>query len=694
MGSEPQRLLFVHPDSTQRDAFAVAFGYAFQVQTAASGAAASRLASRESFALVVVDDGIRDTDPWTLVHMIAPTRPQTAFVIVVDGSRPVRQSMRPVAATVAHPWTAEQMHGWLARALEKQRRWASPESQASRKRILLVSPDDTDGSEGVRGKLNRLGWSVRSVGDLPEARRALDEDQFRVVLTSVSLPSAEGDGVVRALTEAAPDTPVIVWTQHGDPALESACVRAGAQDCIVDGSHDLVLLGRTLRHAIERHAATRRDAPQPRIDPATGLMNRQAFIDVVQRTMSRCRRTDARFAVVHLDIDRFRAVRDRLGRIGSDALLQRIGDRLLDGLRVYDTVARIGPDAFGIVLDELKAPGEEETIVERLLDGLSAPFSVEERRVHVSASAGIAVFPDATDRVAQLLEKAECAMYEAKSNLGRSLHVYVPEARLQYLREVRELEDALEMGLLGFHYQPQYALDGGELVGFEALLRLTAPDGTVRTPGAFLPLLEESGLIHEVGARSIAWALDRIAACRARPNRAAVRVAINLSACQFENPDLIRRIGAALDAYRLPADALELEISEGLLMQDTDHSRATLRALKDLGVRIAIDNFGTGLSSLAYLQRFQVDALKLDRSFVAMLDPHDGHGDETIAAAIIGLGAQLGLDVVAEGIETEVQRERLAELGAVAGQGWLLGRPAPMEAFIDVADGLSVRLTG
>ncbi len=694
MGTEPQRLLYVHPDAAQRDAFAVAFGYAYQVQTAASGTAASRAASRESFALVVIDDRIRDTDPWTLVHMIAPTRPESAFVIVVDGSRPVRQSMRPVAATVEHPWTAERMHGLLARALEKQRRWASPDAHASRKRILLVgAPDDSAApSDSVRGKLNRLGWSVTAVSDLASARRALDEDVFRVILTSATLPEAVGASAVRALTEAASDTPVIVWTQHGDPALESECVRAGAQDCIVEGSHDLVLLGRTLRHAIERHAAVRRDTPQTRIDPVTGLMNQQAFVDVVQRTMSRCRRTDSRFAVVHIDIDRFRAVQERLGRKTSDALLQRIGDRLMDGLRVYDAVARVGPDEFAVVLDELKTAGEEEIVAERLLDRLSDPFAMGERRVQISASAGIAVFPDASDRVAQLLEKAQCAMFEAKSSLGSALHVYVPEARLAWLRRVRDLEDALEMGLLGFHYQPQYELDGGDLVGFEALLRLTNMDGSVQSPGSFLPLLEESGLIHEVGARSIAWGLDRLAAVRALPGRSHIRVSINLSACQFENPDLVRRVSAALEAYRLPPDALELEVTESLLMQDTDHARSTLRALKELGVRIAIDNFGTGLSSLAYLQKFEIDVLKLDRSFVAMLD--DGEHDGAIAAAIIGLGEQLGLEVVAEGIETDAQLARLRQLGAVAGQGWLLGRPAPMETFIDVGDALAVRLTG
>jgi len=305
---------------------------------------------------------------------------------------------------------------------------------------------------------------------------------------------------------------------------------------------------------------------------------------------------------------------------------------------------------------------------------------------------GVAIFPEAGDSVTGLLEKAECAMHSSKSSGGSSFSVYVPEARRAQLELMAELQDALEYGRLGFDYQPQFRLSDGKLVGFEALLRWRRGDGQVISPGEFLPVLEETGLIHEVGTRSIGWALSRIGALRAHEGHEDVRVAVNLAACQFENPDLVRHVEAALSAYGLPSSALELEITEGLLMQDTDRTRNTLIALKDLGVRIAIDDFGTGYSSLAYLRRFSVDVLKVDRSFVSELC--ESEEASAIADAIIGLGRRLGLEIVAEGIETPGQRDRLIEFGCEIGQGYLLGRPGPMEDFAEVGGGFAIRLTG
>ena len=390
--------------------------------------------------------------------------------------------------------------------------------------------------------------------------------------------------------------------------------------------------------------------------------------------------------VLFFDLDRFKQINDTLGHMAGDRLLQQVAVRLHAKLRPDDLIARVGGDEFTVLLPRVRDQGEATLVAQRLLDALHEPFEIDGQELWITGSAGISLAPqDGTD-IETLLKNADVAMYRAKDEGRDSFRLYHETMnaramdRLILESHLRRAVDRNEFVLL---YQPQVDLKTGRVYGVEALIRWEHPQLGRVSPAQFIPLAEETGLIVEIGA----WALDE--ACRQasswlRQGRE-FRMSVNLSARQFEQKDLAERVASALRTSRLPADMLDLELTEGTLMRGTE-AADTLRRLKALGVRLSVDDFGTGYSSLAYLKQFPLDVLKVDRSFVIGLA--EDHKSEAMVRALIELAHGVDLEVIAEGVETEAQRGVLVRMGCDAIQGYLVSPPTTPAEVESIADSL------
>ena len=412
-------------------------------------------------------------------------------------------------------------------------------------------------------------------------------------------------------------------------------------------------------------------------DFLTGLPNRFLLTDRFQQLAAAAERNNTRFALLFIDLDRFKNVNDTLGHSVGDQLLRDVAARLLSVVRGTDTISRQGGDEFIVLLSDINTPDDAAQAARKLIQLLGEPFTLGEHRITVTPSIGVAVSPEDGNDLDSLLKHADLAMYDAKQQGRNNFQFFRREMNarsLELLLMESDLRQALKKREFELHYQPQLDFGSGEIVSLEALLRWRHPERGLVPPADFIPMAEETGLIVAIGGWVIEEACRQLASWRGN-GWPALRVALNLSAAQFREKDLHVRIANALVASDLPAEAIEIEVTESILMSDAESMAATLHALDAMGVRIAIDDFGTGYSSLAYLKRFPVDTLKVDRSFVSNID--DSDEDAAICSAIIGLAHSLHLEVVAEGVETQAQFEWLARAGCHYVQGYLTGRPAP-----------------
>jgi len=405
-------------------------------------------------------------------------------------------------------------------------------------------------------------------------------------------------------------------------------------------------------------------------DALTGLPNRRLLEDRLTQALALSQRNRMQTAVMFVDIDRFKAINDSLGHAAGDALLKEISLRLVNQLRLGDTICRIGGDEFVVVLPEVKRSSDVAQVAQKVIEQLAQPVPLEARELIVTASIGIAVFPDDGGDAETLIRNADAAMYAAKE-LGRANYQFFTERMNQSASRRLALESDLRRALgkdeLRVHYQRIVEADGARPASHEALVRWQHPERGLVLPGEFIQLAEDTGLILRIGE----WVLRE--ACGWAQRAGGVPVAVNLSPRQFNDARLAETVAQALAESGLAPHLLELEITESTAMQHTDATLATLEKLKRLGVSISIDDFGTGYSSLAYLRRFPVDKLKIDRSFVAVA-PADKE-QAAIISAIVALAHALQIEVVAEGVETEAQREFLARCGCDYLQGYLIGRP-------------------
>jgi diguanylate cyclase (GGDEF)-like protein len=413
-----------------------------------------------------------------------------------------------------------------------------------------------------------------------------------------------------------------------------------------------------------------------RHDLLTGLPNRLLFSEHVQAAFAHGRH-DGSSAVLCLDLDRFKAVNDMLGHPAGDALLRAVARRMLACMREGDLMVRLGGDEFAVVQAATSQPIEATALAQRLIEALAEPFEIAQQRVEIGVSVGIALAQDvAVPNPEALIKCADLALYRAKAD-GRGCYRFFEaemDVRMQARRALElDLRGALARGQLELFYQPQ-VLAGSGISGFEALLRWHHPTHGLVSPGVFIPLAEEIGLICLIGN----WVLQQACVAAATwPEE--VTVAVNLSPAQFRGRVLADDVAMALAATGLSPHRLELEITETVLLQDDERVLETLHALRALGVRIAMDDFGTGYSSLGYLGRFPFDKIKIDQSFVRGVT--DRQDCLAIVRAVIGLGRSLGMSVVAEGVETQEQLAKLTSEGCSQIQGYLFGRPQPESAI-------------
>jgi diguanylate cyclase (GGDEF)-like protein len=410
-------------------------------------------------------------------------------------------------------------------------------------------------------------------------------------------------------------------------------------------------------------------------DPLTGLPNRSLFHDRVEHALAGARRNRRPFAVMLLDLDRFKEVNDSLGHAAGDAVLCAVGPRLAHELREADTLARLGGDEFALLLPEVADADAALATGRRICAALEQPFVVEGVTLDLEASVGVALLAGEDDTVDVLLTRADLAMYRAKE-LRSGCVLAGPEDdagtswRLALLGDLRR---ALETDELTMHYQPKVSMRGGELLGVEALLRWHHPERGFVAPDAFIPVVEQTALIGPLTLRTLDLALAQARAWADSGHP--LSVSVNTSARNLHNPDFAAEVAACLGRHGVPAELLELELTESAVMANPALAHDVLAELAGLGVGIALDDFGTGYSSLTQLRRLPVRELKIDRSFVHGVG--SGGHDEVLVRTMIELGANLGLRVVAEGVETEADWQRLAELGCDAAQGYHVAHPAP-----------------
>ncbi len=455
----------------------------------------------------------------------------------------------------------------------------------------------------------------------------------------------------------------------------------------------------TVQDVTERKHAEQRIRFLAYYDALTDLPNRRSFAQRLDRALASAHRRERHMGVLFLDLDRFKRINDSLGHAAGDQLLQEVAERLLGCVRATDCVsrpvdqhperrlvARLGGDEFVVLLTEISSSEDAARVARRLVESLADSFTLNDQEVFLTASIGIALYPDDGVDADTLIKNADTAMYHAKSQGGNN-HQYYAESMnataLERLVLESNLGKALDRREFILHYQPQFDIDG-HLVGAEALIRWQHPEQGMIPPGEFIPLAEKTGLIVKIGDWVLLTACAQASAWR-RAGHPLARMAVNLSSRQLEKKDFPRRLAEILEHTGLEPGCLELELTESTLMQDRDETVEMLRALKAMGVRLSIDDFGTGYSSLGYLMRFPLDALKIDRSFLNGIPGESDHA--AIASAIIAMSKSLGLMVVAEGVETEAQVEFLRQKGCDEMQGFLLGKPMPADELVRLLAG-------
>ena len=455
---------------------------------------------------------------------------------------------------------------------------------------------------------------------------------------------------------------------------------------VVERTRELGLANETLRQQITaREGVERQLKHQALHDSLTGLPNRQYLLDRLVAAMAQHRaQPERQFAVLFLDLDRFKVINDSEGHLVGDALLREAARRIAECVRSPDTLARLGGDEFAVLLERLRGVEDAIQVAERIMQVLDQPFLVDGRELHSSASVGIAVVQPQHGSAEEILRDADAAMYRAKAD-GRKRYALFDEDLRHHAQHRLELERELRRGLAADefepHYQPIVSVTNGAVLGYEALLRWRRPDGSLRAPDAFLALAEETGLIEAIDWRMYALAIADLA--RIRPAHA--YVSVNLSPRHLLAPEFAERFLALVAEQGAQPSRVCVEVTEGALIDRKDLARAALETLHRAGVRIMLDDFGTGYSALSYLQHFPLHGLKIDRSFAAALESAGRRGSRPIVRAIVAMASSLELEVVGEGIETDEQRRALWTLGIRQGQGYHFGRPAPLRHWLDAA---------
>ena len=557
-------------------------------------------------------------------------------------------------------------------------------------RILFLEDNPLD-VELVRLQLERDGLHFESRVAASEAglRAALREFEPDVVLCDYSMPGYSGREAVQLIHRLDSKLPVLVLSGSITEDVAVECLKTGAADCLAKQALGRVApaVRRALNEVIARKKYETRLQRMSNFDKLTGLPNAAQLGRRVELAIEQAQGLNRQIALIVLDIDGFGLLDSGFGRTASNAVLKAVGAKLRSIVSTKATVARIGNDEFAVLLPNVRNKGDVQGTVRKLLDAIAAPRLIDGHELRITASAGIASYPTDAHTAEELITGANSALRVAKKRSHDNFEQHSQEtsrvavARLQIEAGLRS---ALENGELELHYQPQYDLRTHVMHGVEALMRWTLPNGKSVSPAQFIPVAEETGLIVPLGE----WALRQACATALEWRPAGgtpLTLGVNVSVAQLQG-DFYSTVVRALDSTGFPAGLLEIELTETTLVSDMDRARLVCSRLKELGCRVAIDDFGTGYSSLAYLSRLPVDRLKIDRSFVHGMGTD--HHSTTIVNAVISLGHSLGMDVLAEGVETEPELTALEAMGCDQAQGFIFSRAvtaATIRATVKIA---------
>jgi diguanylate cyclase (GGDEF)-like protein/PAS domain S-box-containing protein len=591
------------------------------------------------------------------------------FGIVVNGTRVGEIAVSAGRLQPVNVRSLERLCSQIARAIEgvKQIEKRAAGRSEARFRSLVQNSSDLIAVLDERGDFTYLAPSVHSV-------LGFEADELIGVQFAELLHADERAAIETALGAASRST--------GNCTLELRMRRRDGTWCRLEAVVSNLLTDPSVRGlVVTGHDVTQRRELEEQLshqafhDSLTTLANRALFLDRVSNALERSRRTFLRVAVLFIDIDDFKTVNDSLGHAAGDELLVGVAGCLKEAVRDADAVARLGGDEFAVLLEGVDSP-QAEIVAGRLLESLDRPIVVESTEIFPRASIGIAL-GGAGASAASLLREADAAMYDAKSAGKGRYSTFRPElhaAANEALALKADLIRAITSNELEIRYQPIVRLASGEIAGFEALTRWHHAERGAIPPSEFIPLAEETGVIVDLGRLVLRRACAALAEIRRTVGSCdELYVTVNISSRQLHGTSIVEDVRDALAETNIDPTSLTLELTEGTLVRDVDDSVARLEELKDLGVRLAIDDFGTGFSSLAYLQRFPVDVLKIAREFVQEI----GSDEEKarVASAVVRLGSTLSLDVIAEGIETQIQRDQLLALECDFGQGYLFARP-------------------
>lgn len=562
--------------------------------------------------------------------------------------------------------------------------------EKERIRILLVEDDEDDYviTRDLLSDIDSVRYDLKWVMTYDAALEEMGRNQYDVFLFDYRLGERTGLDLLREVTHNGCNIPAVLLTGQGGKEIDLEAMKAGAMDYLVKGKTDFTLLERTIRYAIERKRAEEQIKQLAYYDHLTNLPNRVLFQEQLKQAIANYSRTQKAVAIMFLDLDNFKRINDTLGHNAGDQLLKGVASRLNGCLRKSDaltrpnisnTVGRQGGDEFTILLPEITDCQAAVKVAQRILTVLSQPYILEGHEVVVTTSIGIALYPHDGEDINMLLMNADAAMYHAKNKGKNNFQFYsrsMNAAALERLNLEIDLRNALERGEFVLYYQPRMEIRTGKIIGMEALIHWQHPDKGTISPAEFIPVAEETGLIIPIGEWVLRTACNQSKGWQ-KGGITPIRVSVSLSGQQLKQENLIKTVIHALETSGLDKQYLELEITEGIIMQDRKIVIGMLQAMKDRGLWLSMDNFGMGHSSLRNLKSIPLDILKIDRSFVK--DIITEPADTVLVSAIIAMAKSLKLRLLAEGVETEQQLAFLREQGCEEIQGNLVSRPLSAE---------------
>jgi diguanylate cyclase (GGDEF)-like protein len=678
------RILVVEPDpATRHQVRRVLQGAGAIVDTASSHRQAVSRMLLHQYTAVFTATVLHGASSTSLIEDCRRLGQSSPFVLLSDDPYFERSPEAPddlLMGVLSKPLDETELLELAMRAIAvgKQRRPPSIAPPNDSQRGLALVLDDNPGDvEFARIVLEGMGYEP---GSIIEARRVQDalelvgQRHFAVAVVDLSLPDASGLDVIRQLYTSNPHLPIVVASGASRDVCEQA-LACGAQEIASKDSLMQELPG-AIKRALLRKSADHDVRYRATHDAMTSLYNRAHFTEVLDRAVARMRRHSTSCAVIYIDLDGFKPINDTYGHSIGDEALKAIGTRLIQSLRDCDSAARLGGDEFAVLVEDVYDRAAVRPVAQRILRTLAEPIILSNgHSVRVSGSLGVAMCPVSGNNALDLMDAADSAMFVAKDAGGNQCCFAADLAPVPHDSRNRlsvDLKDAVANADFYVLFQPQVDLKTHSITGLEALLRWRRRNGPRVGPDQFVPMLEQSGMIVDVGAWVLREAVSSATLWSIRHKRR-VRIAVNVSPQQLEQPGFAMYVQQVLKDARLAPELLELEITETVLMRDTGMIQRTLSELREAGVRIVLDDFGTGYASLSYLRRYRVDGLKIDRTFIEPLC--EEQSARVLVGGIIDLAHQLDLEVVAEGVESLDQVRYLRDRACDGCQGYLFGRP-------------------